>query len=334
MKTETELIPVSNNSELISNLVLNGDISKMSNEMKVQYYNQLCHSLNLNPVTKPFQIIAFQGKTILYATKDCTEQLRKINKVSIVELNQDLKEGLCISKCKVQDKDNRYDIATGVVNISGLKGGDLANAIMKSETKAKRRATLSICGLGILDESELDTMPTYTTSDITQVTTEPEVNLFKDKLLNYLPTITDAGKLEKDYNDAKNRKQYSELSETDKADIDKTYIELMNKFPVKETPHPLTAPEEITLIRKSTVDNMMNKISVDDILPGEVEEVEIKSFVTDTIADLQKCKTVTGLNTKLKEVRNLAAYMFLDDSDKNKITEFSKTKKSELNEKK
>jgi hypothetical protein len=27
------------------------------------------------------------------------------------------------------------------------------------ETKAKRRATLSLCGLGILDESELDTMP-------------------------------------------------------------------------------------------------------------------------------------------------------------------------------
>ena len=45
MKTETELIPVSNNSELISNLVLNGDISKMSNEMKVEYYNELCHEL-------------------------------------------------------------------------------------------------------------------------------------------------------------------------------------------------------------------------------------------------------------------------------------------------
>ena len=324
MKTETELIPVSNNSELISNLVLNGDISKMSNEMKVQYYNQLCHSLNLNPVTKPFQIIAFQGKTILYATKDCTEQLRKINKVSIVELNQDLKEGLCISKCKVQDKDNRYDIATGVVNISGLKGGDLANAIMKSETKAKRRATLSICGLGILDESELDTMPTYTTSDITQVTTEPEVNLFKDKLLNYLPTITEAGKLEKDYNDAKKRKQYSELSETDKADIDKTYTELMNKFPVKETPHPLNVEPEI--------------ISVDDILPegiGEVEEVETETFVKDAIADLQKCKTVTGMNNKFREIRGLAAYMFLDDAEKNQITEFCKAHKNKLtNEKK
>ena len=56
-------------SELISNLVLNGDISKMPNEMKVEYYNKLCHSLNLNPVTKPFQIISFQNKTIFTQQK-------------------------------------------------------------------------------------------------------------------------------------------------------------------------------------------------------------------------------------------------------------------------
>ncbi len=305
MKTETELIPVSNNSELISNLVLNGDISKMSNEMKVQYYNQLCHSLNLNPVTKPFQIIAFQGKTILYATKDCTEQLRKINKVSIVELNQDLKEGLCISKCKVQDKDNRYDIATGVVNISGLKGGDLANAIMKSETKAKRRATLSICGLGILDESELDTMPTYTTSDITQVTTQPERNPFIEmENANDLETVK---KLWSEFKHLQTDKLFVGLKEKRKSEL----------TPLKE--HPLNEP---------------NKITVDDILPGEVEEVKTETFVKDTIADLQKCKTVTGMNTKFREIRNMAGYMFLEDSDKNQITEFCKTKKAELNEKK
>ena len=30
---------------------------------------------------------------------------------------------------------------------------------MKAETKAKRRVTLSLCGLGILDETEIDTVP-------------------------------------------------------------------------------------------------------------------------------------------------------------------------------
>jgi hypothetical protein len=142
----------------------------------VQYYNQLCHSLNLNPVTKPFQIISFQGKSLLYATKDATEQLRKLNGVSVVEMTQEFQNELCITKCKVQDASGRFDIATGATNIAGLKGDALANSIMKSETKAKRRATLSICGLGILDETELDTMPTYETADIKPVQIEKTTN--------------------------------------------------------------------------------------------------------------------------------------------------------------
>lgn len=165
-------------SDLITSLVLNGDIGKMTDEMKVKYYNQLCHSLGLNPVTRPFQLINFQGKSVLYATKDCTEQLRKINGVSVIEMTQDIKDGLCITKCKVQDNTGRFDIATGVTVTAGIKAGDLANAIMKSETKAKRRATLSICGLGILDESELDTMPKYETSEISNVTVAAEDNPF------------------------------------------------------------------------------------------------------------------------------------------------------------
>jgi hypothetical protein len=35
---------------------------------------------------------------------------------------------------------------------------ELANAFMKAETKAKRRVTLSICGLGFLDESEIESI--------------------------------------------------------------------------------------------------------------------------------------------------------------------------------
>ena len=39
--------------------------------------------------------------------------------------------------------------------IQGLKGDDLSNAMMKAVTKAKRRAILSMTGLGFLDESEV-----------------------------------------------------------------------------------------------------------------------------------------------------------------------------------
>jgi hypothetical protein len=55
--------------------------------------------------------------------------------------------------------DGRTDEATGAVSLAGLSGTNLANSLMRAETKAKRRVTLSICGLGWLDESEVDSVP-------------------------------------------------------------------------------------------------------------------------------------------------------------------------------
>jgi hypothetical protein len=168
----TEIIQ--QNKEVIQKLVLDGDLSKMNAEQKVQYYNQFCQSLGLNPLTQPFQLITFQGKQRMYATKDCTEQLRKINGVSITEITATELKGVYVVTAKARDKEGKTDASTGVVNIEGLKGDNLANALMKAETKAKRRVTLSICGLGILDESETDTLPNAVTEDITHEEVKPE----------------------------------------------------------------------------------------------------------------------------------------------------------------
>jgi hypothetical protein len=45
------------------------------------------------------------------------------------------------------------------VALGTLKGDALANALMKCETKAKRRVALSLAGLGWLDETEIATIP-------------------------------------------------------------------------------------------------------------------------------------------------------------------------------
>jgi hypothetical protein len=159
--------------ELIQRLVLDGDISRMSQEQKVLYYHQFCNSLGINPLTQPFQIIKFQGKERLYATKDCTEQLRKIHGVSITDISSTTVNDVFIVTAKAKDKDEKTDCSTGAVNIKGLSGDALANALMKAETKAKRRVTLSICGLGILDESETDTMPGAVTVDVAHEEVKP-----------------------------------------------------------------------------------------------------------------------------------------------------------------
>jgi hypothetical protein len=58
------------------------------------------------------------------------------------------------------------------VAIGTLRGDALANAIMKCETKAKRRLTLSLCGLGMLDESEIETVTDAHTVDVDPETGE------------------------------------------------------------------------------------------------------------------------------------------------------------------
>ena len=45
------------------------------------------------------------------------------------------------------------------MDIANLSGEKLANAIMKATTKAIRRTVLAHCGLGMLDETELETIP-------------------------------------------------------------------------------------------------------------------------------------------------------------------------------
>lgn len=144
------------NRDLIAELVLNNDFSRMAPESRVEYTIALCSHLGLSPVTRPFEFQTFQGKTVLYANKSCTDQLRSRNKISIQITGRDMVNDLCIVTARATDMFGRTDESTGVVSIAGKSGEMLANLMMKAETKAKRRVTLSLCGLGMLDESERD----------------------------------------------------------------------------------------------------------------------------------------------------------------------------------
>lgn len=152
-------VAVMPSSAVIDQVLVKGDLSSLTAPQRVEYYTKLCESLGLNPLTKPFEYITLNNKLVLYALRACTEQLRTIRGVSVEELTETEREGVFIVTAKVKDKDGRTDISKGAVSVTGLKGEALANALMKAETKAKRRATLSICGLGFLDETEVETIP-------------------------------------------------------------------------------------------------------------------------------------------------------------------------------
>lgn len=144
--------------QVIEQVITKGDIAQMTPDQRVAFYWRTCESLGLNPLTRPFEFISLNGKLVMYARKDATDQLRKINAVTVTEIRRDKDDdlGLLTVYARGRDRTGREDEATGVVNIKGLSGDALANAVMKAETKAKRRLTLSLVGLGFLDESELE----------------------------------------------------------------------------------------------------------------------------------------------------------------------------------
>lgn len=142
----------------IERVLISGDLSKLTPDMRVQYYQRVCQSLGLNPLTKPFSYITLNGKLTLYALKDATDQLRKIHEVSIDDVDIKETDAQFIVKVKGHDKTGRTDVEIGVVNKTDMQN-NLANAQMKAVTKSKRRLTLSLCGLGWLDETEIETIP-------------------------------------------------------------------------------------------------------------------------------------------------------------------------------
>lgn len=172
--------------EAINRALMAGDLSKLSPADRTQYYLALCRSNGLNPLTRPFITLKTQdGSVQWYPTVGCAEQLRKRDRVSTRILSRERTEdALYIITVEVSTPEGRTEQAQGIValaeprtawrkNAQGesvkteeksssgevilvrLAGKALENALMRCESKAKRRATLAICGLGLPD-ADLD----------------------------------------------------------------------------------------------------------------------------------------------------------------------------------
>lgn len=155
--TRSESVPV--DEQIISSIVINGDISKLTPQQKVGYYQQFCDRLGLDPLSQPFKLLRLNGREILYCDRSGAQQLNKIHKVSHEIKARETVSGCYVVTAQASTPDGRHTESIGAVPIENLRGDNLCNAMMKAETKAKRRATLDLLGLGILDETETETIP-------------------------------------------------------------------------------------------------------------------------------------------------------------------------------
>jgi len=145
--------------EVLEQVLIGGDLSGLTEAQRLSYYKAVCQSLGLNPLSKPFEYLWLNGKLRLYALRDCADQLRRLHGISIYITNRERLGDIYLVTARAKDRTGREDESLGAVALGSFKGDALANALMKCETKAKRRVTLSLAGLGWLDETELATIP-------------------------------------------------------------------------------------------------------------------------------------------------------------------------------
>ncbi len=154
MVKQSQALIANNRAKTLEQVLIAGDLSGLNESQRLDYVKQICKMTGVSLLARPFDYITLKGKLVLYANRACTEQLRRINKISIKIVGREKVGDLYVVTADATGPRGKTDSSIGAVSIGGLRGEDLANAMMKAETKAKRRVTLSICGLGILDEIE------------------------------------------------------------------------------------------------------------------------------------------------------------------------------------
>lgn len=140
----------------LERVLLQGDLKGLSEPQRIDYYKKICLTVGLNPLTKPFEYLVLDGKHVLYATRNCTDQLCETRQISTMIISALEQNDLFVVRARVTTPTGRQNEAIGAVDIKGMSGKFRANAMMKAETKAKRRAVLSLCGLSFMDEVEVE----------------------------------------------------------------------------------------------------------------------------------------------------------------------------------
>jgi hypothetical protein len=109
----------------------------------------------------PFDLLRLLGRVVLYLTRSGAQQLNKMHGVSHQIISRELMQepGIFQVISRATLPDGRFTESMSAVSIANLKGEAYCNALMKAETKAKRRSTLDLLGLGILSEEEAVTLP-------------------------------------------------------------------------------------------------------------------------------------------------------------------------------
>ena len=193
--------------ESLAQYLLDGDLGALAPRERASLIVAICKHIGVDPIEQPFQLIrdgkGADARLVLYATKACTSALcreRGIDRVLVsTDINVVAGHAMVSAHARATVRaTGRCDEATGVVPLvaeewaTGQNGKRFrtgsfvpltpdaaANAIMKAQTKAKRRAVLDLVGLGVPDETEIEhgrrVVVDYSTGEVLDVEAEAEI---------------------------------------------------------------------------------------------------------------------------------------------------------------
>lgn len=154
-------------------IALNGNLAALSEPQIWEYYQQMCGWLELDPLSRPFDILeGYEGtgenrqlRKVLYPNSSCSAQLANKRRVSFGPVKIEAEAGLAglgmkIARITVEcaTPEGRKLVGEAFIDLVGkygpLTGKNLENALKKGATQARRRGTLQLCGLTLPDEDE------------------------------------------------------------------------------------------------------------------------------------------------------------------------------------
>ena len=145
-------------ASVFQRIVIGQDLSALSEVERVEYYKIVCERLGLDAYRKPFDLIVLNGKLQMYANKECAAQLASTRGISLEIVSKERNGEQFVVTARATTRDGIKGEDIGVVTLPQSGADAIANAMMKATTKAKRRAILSTCGLGMLDQTEVESI--------------------------------------------------------------------------------------------------------------------------------------------------------------------------------
>lgn len=139
--------------------LLEGDVQRLKPGERTAYYRAICESVGLNWLTRPLDLIKGMqdGKYRFYFRKEATDQLARASQISFTTLSRERMDDLYIVEMRGTLPNGRSLEDQGIVAYpEDAAPTERANAMMKATTKARRRITLGLVGLGwqVADETQ------------------------------------------------------------------------------------------------------------------------------------------------------------------------------------